>query len=116
MKKILSQYDNPETVAWLKAAVREWKLTEFLSDPVVSISEAQGIPAVRGVATWNSEDPIFVGGNIHIPDVGRPFEVFRSLRYTLSRFTTFLLREGLRSEMLAITACREEAIWAVRRA
>ena len=114
MKRILPQYDNPETVAWLKAAVREWKLTEFLSEPIVFVSEAQGIPAVRGVAWWNSQDPVFASGDVHIPDVGRPFEIFHSLRYTPSRFTTFLLGEGLRSEMLAITACREEAIWAVR--
>jgi SAM-dependent methyltransferase len=114
MKKILPQYDNPETLAWLREALREWKLTEFLSEPVVIISDALGIPAIRGVASWNSEEPIFAGGDVNIPEVGRPLEVFRSLRYTPSRFTTFLLREGFRSAMLAITACREEAIWAVR--
>jgi hypothetical protein len=45
--------------------------------------------------------------------MSEPLRLFYSLRYTPSLFENLLREEGFSVELLALTSCREEAIWAV---
>jgi SAM-dependent methyltransferase len=103
MKRILPQYDNAETLAWLQAARDELRLREVIGEPRVVLGEHGSIPCLRGVAVWKSRAIL-----------EDEFVLFQSLRYTPARFEELLRGQGLAVECLAITACREEGIWAVR--
>jgi SAM-dependent methyltransferase len=102
MNKIVPQYDNAETLAWLGEAMEQWKLTERMQEPRIVMDRQGEIPCLRGMAFWKSSP-------------GATFQLFFSLRYTPELFEELLRNAGVQGEMLAITACREEAIWAVRR-
>jgi len=101
MDRIVPQYDNAETLAWLREAMELWKLNARMQEPRI-VADRQGkIPCIRGLASWNSS-------------ASAPFKLFFSLRYTPDLFEELLQQAGVQGEMLAITCCREEAIWAVR--
>ena len=102
MEKILPQYNNAETLAWLRAAMDEWKLDALMEGEQVILETGGKIPCIRGLASWLTSETA-------------PFQLFFSLRYTPELFAELLRSSGVAGEMLAITACREEAIWAVRR-
>ena len=100
MRLVLPQYDNPETQAWLSAALEQLNLTERVEAPQLAIGEMEGVPALLATARWKSSGE-------------EPLQVFHSLRYTPPLFEHVLQRDGFDVELLAITSCREEAIWAV---
>jgi hypothetical protein len=113
MKAVLPQYDNPETIAWLNAALDEWKLTELMSEPRIRWGIVKTIPFFYGGAYWKS--PALYDQWCSLPRWADPsFHLFRSLRYTPALFAELLTKVGAHAELLAMTACREEAIWAIR--
>lgn len=115
MELIEPQYKNAETVAWLREAMTQWNLNDLMQEPRIGPSWHRRIPCICGAARWNSfETYLSFGGNRGVfADVS--FELFFSMRYTPPIFEELLRHAGIKGEMLAITACREEAIWAVRR-
>ncbi len=115
MESVLPQYDNPETQAWLEAALEHWGLRDRVDAPAMSIGEIEGIPAFVALAKWKSSAPFEKGGHRIAPKMDEPLRVFHSLRYTPTLFEQRLRSEGFQVELLAQTACREEAIWALRR-
>lgn len=100
MQKVLPQYDNAETLAWLSAALKEWKWQDELEALGMKIGNVEEISAFVATAGWKMG--------------GEPLQLFHSLRYTPALFEQTLSDAGFTVERLAITACREEAIWAVR--
>jgi L-histidine N-alpha-methyltransferase len=116
MRKVLPQYGNPETLTWLSAALEEWGLEEKVEAPEMKIGSVEGIPAFVAEARWKSSVPFEKWGERFAPHVDNPLQLFHSLRYTPALFEDFLKREKFQAERLAMTACREEAIWAVRSA
>jgi L-histidine N-alpha-methyltransferase len=116
MRKVLPQYDNPETLAWLDAALDQWNLKQFMHEPMIRIGKTKTVPGYFGFASWNSSE-IYQTWN---PRSGvftdTKFKLFQSLRYTPVLFEQLLRNEaGLKTKCLAMTACREEAIWLVQR-
>ena len=101
MNTILPQYDNAETLAWLHEAVVHWQLNARMQEPRIVSDRLGKIPRIRGLASWNSP-------------LEATFQLFFSLRYTPEFFEILLHDAGVQGEMLAVTSCREEAIWAVR--
>jgi len=101
MDKIVPQYDNAETLAWLREAMEQWKLNARMQEPRIVMDKHGEIPCLRGL-TFADSPP------------GAVFQLFFSLRYTPELFEELLQQAGVLGEMLAITACREEAIWAVQ--
>ena len=116
MNSILSQYDNPETLDWLNAALQIWNLDSLVEPPEMKIGELEGIPAFLAFAPWKSEAPFERWGQRFSPKIKEPLRLFFSLRYTSALFETMLQGEGFRVERLSITSCRQEAIWCIRRA
>lgn len=114
MQLILPQYDNPETKAWLAAALEHWQLESLVDSLEMKIGQVEGIPAILGTAKWKTDEPFEKWDHLFTPKKGEALRVFSSLRYTPPLFEDFLRREGLRAELLSITACRQEAIWLVR--
>lgn len=99
MERVLPQYDNPETLAWLTAALEALGREDQLEPPEMKIGEMDGVPAFIATARWKS-------GKASL-------QLFHSLRYTPSLFEEMLRNAGFEMERLAMTSCREEAIWAV---
>jgi hypothetical protein len=116
MEKIEPQYKNLETLAWLREAMAQWKLNEWMAEPQIVTSGHRRVPCICGLAYWNSAETYlrFTGDADATADPC--FELFFSMRYTPAVFEELLRHAGVRGEMLAITACREEAIWAIRAA
>ena len=114
MRCVLPQYDNAETLAWLRAAVENWGVQDRLAAPEMKIGEIEGKPAFVGTARWKSSEPFEQWGARFTPNVEEPLQLFHSLRYTPALFEELLRGAGLNAELLATTACREEAIWTVR--
>ena len=100
MNTIVPQYDNARTLAWLRKAMEQWKLDTRMQAPRIVMDLQGEIPCLRGLAFWNSSHAAF--------------QLFYSLRYTPALFEELLRYAGVQGEMLAITSCREEAIWAVQ--
>jgi SAM-dependent methyltransferase len=115
MQKVLPQYDNPETLAWLNAAIDQWKLNEIVEEPEIRISQLKRIPTFVGLANWRSREMFKKWGPPNSAFDGGSLTLFMSLRYTPELFGHLLYDVGLRMECLSMTSCREEAIWAVRR-
>ena len=114
MKSVLPQYDNPETLAWLTAALESWGLRNRVDAPEMKIGEVDGVPAFVATARWKSSEPFEQWGHPFSPKIEEPLRLFHSLRYTPSLFENLLRGEGFNAELLALTSCREEAIWAIR--
>jgi SAM-dependent methyltransferase len=115
MQRVLPQYDNAATLAWLAGALEAWNLGAHFDSPRMTAGSTDGVPAFVGVAEWKLGTSFsFAGQFFHAPANGAPLQLFQSLRYTPQLFEDELRRAGLLTELLAITACREEAIWAVR--
>ena len=114
MKAVLPQYDNAETLAWLTAALDQWELRDLVDPPEIKIGQVEDIPALVATAGWKSERPFERWGHRFSPANEKPLHLFHSLRYTPSLFEAMLRNAGLEMERLAITFCREEAIWAIR--
>jgi hypothetical protein len=116
MRRVLPQYDQLETLTWLAAGLENWGI-DTLAEPLrMGIGEVEGVPAFVATARWKYGVPFEKWGHRFVPDPAEPLCVFRSLRYTPDLFESIMEGQGLKLEMLAITACREEAIWAVRAA
>ena len=115
MQAVLPQYDNPQTLAWLSAALEEWKLLDRVEAVRMQIGEIEGVPAFVARASWKSAEPFERSGERFHPKTAEPLQLFHSLRYTPALFEAELIRAGFHAELLAMTSCREEAIWAVQR-
>ena len=113
MRSVLPQYDNPETLAWLTAALEHGGLKDRVDAPEMSIGEVEGVPAFVALARWKSSEPFEKGGHRFSPKREEPLRLFHSLRYTPPLFENLLRSEGFNVELLAMTSCREEAIWAI---
>ena len=113
MKSLLPQYDNPETLAWLHAALELWGLENRVHPPEIKVGEVEGIPAFLGLAPWKTNEPFEKWKHRFSPKKDDPLLLFYSLRYTPSLFENLLRKEGFSVELLSITSCRQEAIWAI---
>jgi hypothetical protein len=113
MRSVLPQYDNPETLAWLTAALEHMGLKDRVDAPEMKIGEVEGIPAFVALARWKSSEPFERWGHRFSPKREEPLRLFHSLRYTPSLFEGLLRRDGFDVELLAMTSCREEAIWSI---
>ena len=100
MQTVLPQYDNPETLVWLTAALKEQGIKDQVEPPEMKIGEMEGFPAFVATARWKSG--------------GAPLQLFHSLRYTPELFEKMLCDAGFELSRVAMTSCREEAIWAIR--
>ena len=114
MQAVLPQYDNPETLVWLTAALEHGGLQGLVDAPEMKIGEIEGVPAFVAQARWKSSEPFEKGGHRFSPSREEPLRLFHSLRYTPSLFENLLRSEGFNVELLTGTSCREEAIWAAR--
>jgi hypothetical protein len=115
MQAVLPQYDNPETLAWLAAALDDLDLKNHLHAPEMHIGQIEGIPAFIAQSRWISADRFEKWGHQFSPRPGQPLQLFHSLRYTPDVFENLLHAQHFKAQLLAITSCREEAIWAVHR-
>jgi hypothetical protein len=113
MQAVLPQYDNPETRAWLAAALEYLGLENRVNPPEIKAGQVEAVPAFLATARWKTEGPFEKGGRRFSPHAD-PLRLFHSLRYTPALFEKTLGREGLRTRLLSITPCRQEAIWSVR--
>ena len=114
MQSVLPQYDNPETLVWLTAALEHMGLKDRVDAPEMKIGEVEGIPAFVATAHWKSSEPFEKEGRRISPKIEEPLRLFHSLRYTPPLFENLLRSEGFNIKLLAMTSCREEAIWAIR--
>ncbi len=114
MEKVLPQYDNAETLAWLSEALLAWGLAGHLDAPKMKIGEVEGIPALVATARWKSSEAFDEWGRRFTPKAEEPLRLFHSLRYTPELFEKLMREAGFQFEKLAVTACHEEAIWAVQ--
>jgi hypothetical protein len=113
MRSVFPQYDNPETVAWLTAALECWDLQDRVDPPEMKIGEIEGVPAFIAVARWKTSEPFERWSQRFSPNKEEPLRLFHSLRYTPLLFENLLRSEGFNVELLAMTSCREEAIGSV---
>jgi uncharacterized SAM-dependent methyltransferase len=114
MQRVVPQYDNAETLAWLTAGLEQWKLSERVESPRMTIGEVEGIPAFVATAKWRTAETFEQWGQQFAPNLSEPLRVFHSVRYTSQLFEEMLRNAGFSFEVLDLTACREEGIWAVR--
>ncbi len=114
MAKVLPQYHNAETLAWLDGALAEWGLVGHLDAPRMKVGEVEGVPALIATARWKSSEAFDEWGRRFTPKAEEPLHLFHSLRYTPELFEKLLCDAGFAAERLATTACREEAIWAAK--
>ncbi len=54
MATVLPQYDNSETLAWLRAALEILELEDRVGPPCITVGEIEGMPAFLGQARWKN--------------------------------------------------------------
>jgi Histidine-specific methyltransferase, SAM-dependent len=113
MRSVLPQYDNPETLAWLTAALENWGLQDYVDPPAMSIGAIENIPAFVASARWKSSRPFEKWNHSFPPKRDEPLRLFHSLRYTPPLFEDLFRHAGFNLQLLAQTSCREEAIWSI---
>jgi hypothetical protein len=79
----------------------------------MNIGEIEGVAAFVAQARWKSNEPFERWGHRFSPQKEAPLQLFHSLRYTPPLFEKLLRDAGFQIELLALTSCREEAIWAI---
>ena len=114
MANVLPQYDNAETLAWLGEGLEMMGLKEKIDSPKMMAGDVEGVPALVATARWKSSAAFDEWGRRFTPKAEEPLHLFHSLRYTPELFERVLVKAGFAPERLAMTACREEAIWAVQ--
>ena len=80
----------------------------------MAVGDIEGVPALVSTARWRSSAAFDEWGRRFTPKAEEPLHLFHSLRYTTELFEQVLREAGFTPERLAMTACREEAIWAVQ--
>jgi hypothetical protein len=80
----------------------------------MKIGWIENIPAFIASARWKSATPCERWGHRFTPKIDEPLRLFYSLRYMPTLFEDLLRREGFVAERLALTACRQEAIWCIQ--
>lgn len=115
MDVVLPQYDNPETLAWLAVALAHERIEHRVDPPEMTIGAVEGIPAFLAQARWKTSEPFEKEGHSVSPNVEEPLRLFYSLRYTPALFENMLRDARLKVERLALTSCRQEALWSVQK-
>ena len=114
--KILPQYDNPETEAWLRQILVDWGISPLLGEPCFQIQAIEGLLGFVAHCPWLAD--------VSFPWEGQPFSarhgerlrLFFSLRYTPGRLVSALRAYGLGLGPGQVTACGQEGVWRVGRA
>ena len=113
--KILPQYDNPETLAWLRHILADWGIAPLLGEPCFQIQAMDGLLGFVAHCRWLSD--------VSFPWEGQPFSarhgerlrLFFSLRYTPGRLAAVLGQYGLSLKPGHVTPCGQEGVWTVGR-
>ena len=114
--KLLPQYDNHETLAWLRQILEDWGISPRLSEPCFQIQELEGILGFVAFSTWLADASFPWEGRTFTARRGERLRLFFSLRYTPGRLAARLKDHGLALGAGHVTACGQEGVWRVSRA
>jgi hypothetical protein len=115
-RRILPQYDNPETRLWLRQVLVDWGLAERVAGPVIALESLDGIAGFVARATWLRDERLEFEGEAFEVREGDSLRLFFSLRYTPARLAQLARLSGLALAEGAVTACGQEGVWRVERA
>lgn len=96
----LPQYDNPQTLEWLRAVLDDWAIAPALTPVRFDVRAVEGVLGLVATCAWREP-----------PRAGAELRVFFSLRYTPARFERTLEAYGLRALAARVADSGEEGIW-----
>ncbi len=112
-RRLMSQYDNPETLAWLRQALIDWGIAPLLSEPHFDLAELQGVAGFFATSHWLDDTRFDWEGLPFTARAGEPLLLFYSLRYTPARLARELAACGLTLGTGYVTGNGEEGVWRV---
>jgi hypothetical protein len=110
-QEILPQYDNPETLRWLKQVLADWGISEALSEPVFAIQQLDSIWGIAANCHWLSDVTFDWEDALFKAEKGATLRIFYSLRYTPEDLRSVMQKNGLLLGAGYITACKQEGVW-----
>lgn len=113
--KILPQYDNPETIAWLRQVLVDWGIAAWLSEPGFQLQAMEDLLGFFAYSTWLADASFPWEGQQFTARQGERLRLFFSLRYTPVRLADVLRRYGLALGPGRVTNNGEEGVWWVGR-
>lgn len=119
LERILTQYDNPETYAWLEGALLELGFERGDCQIQFLIAESPTTPGLRRfLATAHLQRPrtIEIGGRASSFQTGDQIQLFYSYRYTRNTARELIVGAGLDVVAEFIAANEEEGVFLCRRA
>jgi len=113
--EILPQYDNPETLCWLRQILLDWGIAAELSEPSFQIQEIEGLLGFVAESIWLADVRFLWEGRAFKVSQGERLRLFFSLRYTQERLAKALKTYGLELGGGHLTDCGQEGVWRVGR-
>lgn len=111
--KILGQYDNPDTLAWLRQILLDWGIAMGLGELLMKIETLEGLYAFVASSRWMEDASFLWEGERFKAKKGERLRVFFSLRYTLPLLESTLAQYGLKLGEGHVTPCGYEGVWRV---
>lgn len=111
LDRILPQYDNAETHAWLRQILVNWSLDAQLSPTRFEIGSIEDVPSVSAYCNWLADAKLVFEGEPVTAKAGQRLDLFFSLRYTPRRLRTKLTAHGLELGEGFLTPCGQEGAW-----
>tara|TARA_R110002096_G_scaffold206192_11_gene392415 strand:- start:36 stop:947 length:912 start_codon:yes stop_codon:yes gene_type:complete len=87
---VMSQYDNPETRAWLSQVLIDWGIRDRLSKPAFRWGEIDGQTAVIAESRWLEDADLEWEGEMFHVEQSQVLRLFFSIRYTRETFDKVL--------------------------
>jgi hypothetical protein len=111
ISRVLPEYDNPETLAWISQILTDWGLREKLTESRFRVGTLEGHAAIIAESQWK-EDVCFPWENsLFSAEAGKPLRLFFSLRFTPESFAELLAAHGFQILAAATSDC--EGVWLV---
>ncbi len=115
IQDVLSQYDNPETRAWLSQVLIDWGIRDQLSEPTFRWGEIEGQTAVIAESRWLEDTDLEWEGELFHVEQSQILRLFFSIRYTPEAFSAELANQGLNVLSSVEKECHEDGLWLARR-
>lgn len=90
VEDVLSQYDNPETRAWLSQVLIDWGIRDKLDEPTFRWGEIDGQTAVIAELRWLDDADLEWEGEMFHVEQSELLRLFYSIRYTPEDFGQLL--------------------------
>lgn len=111
INRVLPEYGNLETLAWISQILTDWGLREKLTEPRFRVGALEEQAAIVAESQWKDDVRFPWENSLFSAEAGKPLRLFFSLRFTPESFAALLTAHGFQILAAATSDC--EGVWLV---